>query len=154
MSRLVTTLCLFLSLLALPLAAQVVPSSYTPLGICPLYAATTPANTTVFLQVREKCNIPVTANVVTLIAATTSSIGNGTLHVWEAGIFQPEIPSMLYRTAPGGDSQTLQVRLCYPLAECGFFDEDENYHGIDLYARLTASTYLTLSAVSYFEPLP
>lgn len=125
--------------------AQVLPSSYTPVGICSLFSGPLAANSTLHLRVRGSCGIPETANAVTLIAATTGSAANGALYAWDSGILQPGIPSMFYRVAPGGDSSTLVVRLCYPFLECS---------DVSMSARLTASAFLTLSAVGYFEPFP
>lgn len=150
----VLALCALALAAPAPSAAQVVPSSYTPLGICSIYSNPTTANTTVFLQVRDRCGIPQTANAVALVATTSGAAGAGELFVWDAGINQPSIASLLFRAAPGGDSSTLLVRLCYPLLECGSVDEEGAYHGTDLHARLTAGATLALSAVGYFEPLP
>jgi hypothetical protein len=141
-SKIVVILSLLFCYSAL-VSAQVVPSLYTPLSICSIYSLSTPANTTVFIPVRDICNIPQTANAVALIVSTSNASGNGVLYVWDAGILQPSIPSMFVRNAPGGDSLAPIVRLCYPREECA---------EIDIHLRSTVNALVTLSAIGYFEP--
>lgn len=122
--------------------AQVVPSLYTPLGICELFNAPIPGSTTAYVLSRGKCNIPPTANALALVAAVSESKKRGELRVFESSLPLPSTSSMLYQ---GGDSSTLLlVRLCYPLDECA---------GEDLAIHTTQPIRLQLSVVGYFTPL-
>lgn len=147
MNRRITSLCLLLSLLTLPLAAQVVPSSYTPLAPCRIFSSSPGpmlvAGVTYLDLVRGSCNVPQTANAVALSMIASGASGAGLLKVWGSSDLEPPQASMTYR-GNGNDSSFSIVRLCYPVEECAADDIAIKV--------LFADSHILLDVQGYFEP--
>lgn len=135
-----------LLLASLPLAAQVVPSDYVPLGgNCTLYdsGSSTPlaAGTTTYIAVRGACNVPEEANAVAVQVFAFNPAASGELQLFDSGIV-PSVPFMAFQRRVETSGSGI-VRLCYPALECSV---------VDLGLRASASGRYVVLVSGYFQP--
>jgi len=134
-------LAVLVFLFASTVAAQPVPSTYTPLTPCVFFKGALPAGSTAFLLVRGSCNVPSSANAVAFVAVAIAPPANGFLRLWESSLPSAE-PILDYRGGPGNVSTFALVRLCYPIGECA---------GEDLAMQSSTSLVVVLKVVGYTE---
>jgi hypothetical protein len=138
-----TLLALLAVAFSLPVVAtaQPVPSAYVPLAPCLLADQGIAANTTAYLLVRGKCNVPTEANAVTFTVLASTRSGAG-VAIFGSDLPWSGLPTALFK---GSLSTEATVRLCYPEAEC---------RGEDLAVRaIDAPVRVVLLVVGYHLPL-
>jgi hypothetical protein len=132
--------------LASTAAAQVVPSSYTPLSNCSFFDSAIPGGSTAYLTARGHCNVPQAANAVAVVVAAIDPLAAGQAKLLESSLpVSTANPGLYWKAGTGATSGFLIVRLCYPAEECG---------GGDLALYVSASTRFVVQITGYFQPLP
>jgi hypothetical protein len=151
MKRRIAVALLQLSLVAVGVHAQQVPSNFTPTTPCRLFDSRTGPGqplqvaTTYQIAVRGQCSVPADANAVFLSVVATGATGPGNVTVWASDLLQPTATTMNFRGI-GTDSSATFSRLCAPpYAECG---------GVDLSIKAGVTpTHVILDVVGYTQPL-
>ncbi len=146
-------LAVVLCLAAAAVHAQPVPSAYVPLAPCRAFdsrisqggSGPITGGSTLFLVVRETCDVPANATAVTFTVSAWMPVAQGNLLVWEEGILKPLATTLNFNPlavfSTGGST-----RLCYPLEECSDDIQIQPSQTTDIILDITGA-YIPLDSI-------